>query len=99
MSDTITGRSVVTATKDQVSSDLGGETVILNLSSGVYFGLDLVGTHIWNQIQEPRTVAELRDSILEKYDVEPERCERDLLALLEELKDDGLIEVRGEPDS
>lgn len=99
MSGTISTNSVVVAAKDQVSSDLGGETVILNLSSGVYFGLDLVGSHIWNLIQEPRRVAEVRDSILEEYEVEPDRCEADLLALLGQLQDDGLVEVRDGPDS
>jgi hypothetical protein len=46
--------SIVVATKDQVSSDLGGEVAILDLKAGVYYGLDTVGARIWNLIQEPR---------------------------------------------
>jgi len=49
---------------------------------------------IWNLIQEPKAVSEVRDVILAKYDVEPEQCDRDVLALLEELATEGLIEVR-----
>jgi hypothetical protein len=86
-------RSVVRAVRDQVSSDLGGEAVILGLTSGVYYGLDTVGTFVWNLLQEPRTIASLRDAILEEYDVEPDRCEQDLLALLERLRDENLVEV------
>lgn len=88
--------SVVVASKRQVSSDLGGEAAILDLEGGVYYGLDEVGARIWEMIQEPRPASEVRDALLEEYDVEPERCERDLLALLERLAEERLIEVVGE---
>lgn len=88
--------SSVVATKDQVCSDLAGEAVILNLKSGVYYGLNRVGASIWNLLQEPKTVNEIRDAMLAKYEVEPEQCTRDLLALLQELEGEGLIEVRNE---
>ena len=88
--------SSVVATKNQVSSDLGQEAVILDLKSGVYYGLNDVGTRIWNLIQEPKTLSKIRDLILEEYEVEPECCEQELLALLHELLDAGLIEVSNE---
>ena len=81
------------AAKDQASSDLGGEVAILDLKAGVYYGLDAVGARIWSLIQEPRTVNEIRNILLEEYEVEPERCERDLLVLLQRLADERLIEV------
>jgi hypothetical protein len=89
----VSGGSTVVAAKDQVSSDLGGEVAILDLKAGVYYGLDAVGARIWSLIQEPRTVNEIRDILLEEYEVEPERCERDLLVLLQRLADEGIIEV------
>src|SRR3712207_3035644 len=86
----ITLDSVVMATREQVSSDLAGEAVILNFANGVYYGLDSVGASIWQIIQEPHSVRAVRDRILEEYDVEPERCEHDLLALLRDLQAAGL---------
>ncbi len=94
MTGTVSQRSIVVAAKDQVSSDLGGETAILDLKAGMYYGLDDVGARVWDLIQEPRDVGDIRDILLEEYDVAPERCERDLLALLQRLADEGLIEVR-----
>jgi hypothetical protein len=94
MSTTISGHSVVVATKDQVSCDLAGEAAILNIKSGVYYGLNPVGARIWNLMQQPRKVAEIQDEITNEYEVEPERCSRDLVALLEKLFAEGLIEVR-----
>jgi len=91
---TVSQRSTVVAAEDQVSSDLGGETAILDLKAGMYYGLDDVGARVWDLIQEPRDVGEVRDTLLEEYDVAPERCERDLLALLQRLADEGLIVVQ-----
>ncbi len=89
----ISERSTVVVTKDQVSADLSGEAAILNLKTSTYFGLNTVGASIWRLIQEPKKVTEIRDAILEEYDVEPERCEHDILELLQELSKHGLIEI------
>jgi hypothetical protein len=87
------GNSRVVASPDQVSCDLSGEAAILNLKTNVYFGLNEVGARVWNLIREPRTVAEIRDALVEEYEVEPERCQADLVALLEELEARGLVEI------
>jgi len=92
----ISESSTVVVTKDQVSCDLSGEAAILNLKSGVYFGLNTVGASIWKLIQEPRTVKEIRDSILEEYEVGSNRCEQDILEILQELSSRGLIEIINE---
>ena len=85
--------SVVVANHEQLSANLGDEIVILHLNAGVYYGLNEVGVFVWNFIQEPRKVADIRDTICEEYEVELEHCERDLLALLEELAANQLIDV------
>ena len=94
MSPTISDRTVVVAAKEQVSCDLAGEAAILNIKSGVYYGLDPVGARIWNLMQEPRAVSDIQNTITGEYDVEPERCANDLLGLLEKLLAEGLIEVK-----
>jgi hypothetical protein len=96
MPDAISISSLIVAAKDNVSCALGDEAAILHLKSGVYFGLDPVGARVWSLLAEPRTVLELREAITSEYDVEPARCEGDLLALLEKLRTEGLIEIRGE---
>ena len=97
MNNGISENSIVAVSKDQVSSDLGeGEVAILNLRGGTYYGLDAVGARIWNLLQEPKTVREIRNVLVNEYDIEPERCERDLHALLRRLVDEGLAEVRDE---
>jgi hypothetical protein len=94
MPDDISLKTVVVAAKEQVSCSLGEEAAILHMRSGIYYGLDPVGARIWNLMQEPLTVEELRTAILAEYEVEPAQCEGDLFALLEKLRTEGLIEVR-----
>jgi hypothetical protein len=93
---TLSVSSSVVAANYQVSSDLGGEVAILHLKAGIYYGLETVGARIWSLIQEPRSVGEIRDILVSEYEVEPDRCESDLIALLRGLADEGLIEVRDE---
>ena len=90
----ISNRSVVVVTKSQVSCRLDTESVILHIDNGVYFGLNDVGTTIWNHIQSPSRVGEIRDAIIRQYDVTADRCEPDLLNLLQELENHGLIEIQ-----
>ena len=99
MADTVSGHSIVLAAEGQVSCDLAEEAAILDLKSGIYYGLNAVGARVWSLIQEPRRVSEVRGILLEEYEVEPERCERELLALLQELADKGLIEMKDETDT
>lgn len=89
-------RSIVVVSGDQLASAVGGETVILGLKAGRYYGVDAVGARIWQLLQEPRRVEEIRDQVVAEYDVEPSVCEADLLKLLDRMHDAQLIEVRPE---
>jgi Coenzyme PQQ synthesis protein D (PqqD) len=94
MVHTMSGQTIVVAAEGQVSCDLVDEAAILDLKSGVYFALNAVGARIWKLIQEPKTVNEVRDALLEEYDVDLERCEQELVVLLQGLVAHGLIESK-----
>jgi len=82
---------MVVANPDAMTSSVGIETVILHFTAGTYFGLDEVGTRIWQLVQTPRSVREIRDTLLEEYDVDEERCARAVHSLLDSLAGHGLI--------
>jgi hypothetical protein len=85
--------SVLRRAPRQVSCALRDEAAILNLATGTYFGLDPVAAFIWNKLDAPRTLRELRDALLAEYEVAPERCEEDLRRFMAELCTAGLAEV------
>ena len=77
-----------------ISADLDGEAVMLNLQSGVYYGLDGVGFKVWGLIQEGKTFEEITHAVVEEYEVEPDECRRDVRALLRQMADKGLVAIR-----
>jgi len=89
--------TVLVAARGQVSTELEGEAVILGLADGVYYGLDGVGAMVWERLRHPTSVAELRDAVTAAFDVDAETAERDLLALLAELRERRLVEAAPRP--
>ena len=76
-----------------LSHDLQGELVILDLNTGVYFGLDPVGTRIWHLIQEHQSLRKVLDSMVEEYEVGEAQCTQDLLSFVSVMLEKGLFEV------
>ena len=91
----ISMESVVNQIEDIVASDIDDEVVMMSVEKGQYYGLDSIGSRIWELIGKPIKVSELIADLLLKYDVDRETCERDLLAFLEELNEDGILKVVG----
>jgi hypothetical protein len=89
----IDASTVVVVAPSQVSTEIDGETVVLELARGTYFGLSGVGASIWRLLQHPRTVDEISEAIVSEYDVELERCRSDVISLLTELERSGLVET------
>lgn len=98
MKQTLSLDSRVETSENVVSQALEHETVMLDLDSGVYYGLNPVGTRTWDLIQK-RPGLPLRnifDSLLEEYDVPKDQCARDLLNLVGLMQKKGLVEVCNE---
>jgi len=94
MDEIISMQSVVKVSKGGLGRSLDREVVILNLKNSTYYGLDPVGAYIWSLMQRAASVRELRDAMLRKYEVDEQRCERELVDLLQTMHNEGLIEVQ-----
>jgi hypothetical protein len=77
-----------------ISQELSGETVILDLESECYFGLDTVGTRIWQLIQQGDSVLSIYNTLLDEYEVEAAQLQADLEALLTDACARGLIRLQ-----
>jgi len=77
-----------------ICRELSGETVLLNLESGVYYGLDAVGTRVWPLLMQGCTIASVRDTMIEEYDVAPDVLNADVLRLVGDLRDRGIVTPR-----
>jgi hypothetical protein len=89
-------RKIIMRAEEQISRDIGMEAVILNLANSKYYGLNEVGARIWKIIEKPVSVKEICTILVDEFDVTPERCEKELLALLQEMADHQLIDLKNE---
>jgi len=76
------------------AQEVDGEMVLLDMNSENYFGLDEVGTAIWQAMQKSGSLKEVYQAMLEQYEVEPEVLEKDLLDFVQKLNDSGLAEIK-----
>jgi hypothetical protein len=75
-----------------ITRELDGETILLNLETGIYFGLDKVGTDIWRAIVSAGTLGDALLQVQSEYDVDPAVLRTDFLRLVDELLAKGLLQ-------
>jgi hypothetical protein len=92
----ITEASIIVVTDDLMSADLGNEAVVLDAQSGKYYGLNEVGSRTLELANNPITVGEILDRLLQEYDVDHRLLEQDVLAFLQQLAAEQLIQVLNE---
>ncbi len=87
----ITLDTVVTQKPDLLSSNLDGETILLEIEKEVYYGMNRVSTRIWELLGEPRKLSAICEELLKDYAVEREQCEQEVLTFVQKLASEGLI--------
>jgi hypothetical protein len=97
MKPAINLNSTIKRMDNLVSCDLDGETALMSVDQGKYYGLDPIGSRIWALLEEARPVVDLCALLLAEFEVEPARCQQDVLAFLHDLAQDNLIKVVDEP--
>ena len=85
---------VVIASENIAYAELDGESVLLDVNAGQYYGLNHLGSIIMNQIKEPTSVKVLKERILEDFDVDIKLMEADLYAFLEEMIKYNLVKTQ-----
>jgi len=83
----------VSASPNQVSGVLNGETVLLSSTTNLYYGLDPVGSRIWELIQEPKRISTISTQLASEFDVDPILCERDTRELILKLVEADLVKL------
>ena len=83
----------VTIPTQVMARTVGDETIILDLASGTYYGLDPVGARMWQLMSEGNSLNSVCDSMLGEYEVTREALEGDIRRLTEELQAKGLVSL------
>jgi hypothetical protein len=96
LSEPIALLTVFRAHNEVISAELGTEISLLNVTTGVYYTLNDVGASIWRLVLQETTVSQITSNLLEVYDVDEQRCQRDVIRIVQDLHEHGLIVVKSE---
>lgn len=88
----------IVQSEENIVSDMDGEKVMLNVQKGKYYNLGETGGEIWEMMKTPIMVTELVNIMLSKYNIERKDCEEQVLSFLECLFQEGLIQIKDQPN-
>lgn len=89
----ISRSTVIARTNAALEAEVGNEVVMMSAEKNLCYGLNPVGTRVWQLLAEPTEVGEICKRLLAEYDVDDTTCEREVIDLVNKLRSEGLIEV------
>lgn len=87
----LTAKSRVVRSEEFITSTVDNELVMMSLEKGTYYGLDAIGSQIWENIATPITIEALCQKLVAQFEVNPEECQADVLAFLNELHQEAMV--------
>jgi hypothetical protein len=92
----LTENTVIKRNTKLLTSGLDNELVMMSLDKGEYYGLNTIAARIWNLIENPSSLHDVVNHLVEEYDVTREQCFADILPFLKEMLEKQIIEVENE---
>ena len=87
--------TLIARDQDIIATDMDGETVMMSIERGEYYGLSGVGPFLWAQLAEPLSIGELCRRVVQAYEVDEATCRADVTAFVEDLIDKGVLRCAG----
>ncbi|KRE44911.1 lasso peptide biosynthesis PqqD family chaperone [Paenibacillus sp. Soil522] len=94
--DIITANELVVQSDGYLVSEMNGEKVMLSIENGKYYNLGQIGGRVWELIASPVSIQDMVKQLVTEYEIEPGTCEQQVRHFLQQLKAEGLIQVRKE---
>ena len=88
--------TVLTQNKDLVASSIDGEVVLMSIENGKYYGINPIGSRIWEILAYPTTYIDLIDTLLTEFDIDRITCEKKVTTFLKEIAAENIIEIKNQ---
>ena len=89
----ITLTKTVQRNQEMLTSNIGEEIVMMSIENSAYYGLDPIGSNIWEMLAEPIRVSDLCAQLMQRYEVNEQDCQRDVLNFLNQMRNEDLLTV------
>lgn len=86
-------KNLIVRTNDILSSNIDSETILLHIKNSKYYGMDTIGSRIWQLLEHPIEVNAVIQTLVEEYEVTFENCEHDVLLFLSQLLEEKLLQI------
>ena len=93
----LTANSIVQRHPEIIAAQADQDVVMVSVATGYYYGVSDVARDIWNAIGEPKRVSDLVDDLTRNYEIDAQSCETQTLDFLQELINEGLVQVKDGP--
>jgi hypothetical protein len=87
-----TDDSLYRRSEQALSAEVGDDVVALHIAKGHCYGMEKVAAEVWNLLEQPASIEQLCAGLVERYEVEPERCRSEVVDLLRQFEQEGLVE-------
>lgn len=87
--------STIKRSEGIVQAEIDGETVMMSIENGAYYGLDVVASRIWELVETPKSVEALCEQLQEEYEVEESQCQEDVFKFLNDMIEHNVIQLDG----
>jgi hypothetical protein len=85
--------TVVTQVASLMSNKIDDEIVMMSVENDMYYGMDIVGSRVWELLAHPQSVANVCEALMAEFDVDQETCHREVLAFVEKLYEYQVIQI------
>ncbi len=83
--------TIIQRKPDLLYNEIDGEVVMLNIENSEYYGMDQVGSRIWELLEKPVSMKQLISRLTKEYEVNEQQCTEDILTFLQDLIGKNLI--------
>ena len=90
----LTLSSAIERNNEILATAIDGEFVMMSIDTGKYYGLNSVGSRIWELIAQPTSVESVCKTLLGEFSVEKQKCEKEVLDILQQMFQKNLVVVK-----
>ena len=92
-SSNLTDNTLLVRNPDLIGADMDGEMVMMSINKGAYYGINNIGSRIWNLLENEMTALEIINNICDTYEVEIKQAHKDTMAFLNNLLEHDLVMI------
>ena len=94
--DMLTNETTVCRAQNTVFTKIDEQVVMMDIEQGVYYGLNPVAARTWELIENPATIKEICQQLIQEFEVSLEVCQEHIISFLDELVEKNIVVVKGE---